>query len=85
MTHTPNPIQSHKTAVLVARAALTAHCLCLKIQTDKPGLLLVHLPPGYAIGAVRVRGMGRAEGYRTVREKLEQVWKESLAWSSVTH
>lgn len=81
MTHTPNPIQAHKTAALIARAGLTAHCLCLKIQTDEPGMLIVHLPPGYAIGAVRVRGMGCAERYRTTREKLEQVWRDSLDWA----
>lgn len=66
-------------AALIARTALAAHCLCLRIETDESGYLVVGLPAGYAVDMVRVRDTGRADGYRAARNKLEEIWKESLA------
>lgn len=73
-------IQQNIASAREAKDRLLAHCLCYAVAEDDPGCLLVLLPDGYQVDAVRVRGRMRADAYTIAEQKLEQIWKESLEW-----
>lgn len=63
-----------------ARAALQAHCMCLKL-IEEPGRILVMFPPGYQADGAQMRygqeQVSKTRAFELLLNTCEKYWKLS--------
>lgn len=70
-------LRENVAALQTAKAAVTSHCMCVRLR-EKPGVLIVDFPPGYAVDGAQVRygalGFSKARGFELLLATCEKYW-----------
>lgn len=67
--------QQNVDAIVSARAAVLAHCMCASFEESDQHVMAIY-PPGFRLDGCRVsKGMGQAKALQTLLEKMELHWK----------